>query len=104
MTLLTRIAERVINRPLMVHPDKLPIVLGVLQGRIPLGDISDLRRQAEANIAAMPEAARAAMLGPSASRFVGEGVERDASGRAIWPGCRTSGRRTASPSSPSPAR
>lgn len=81
--LLTRIAERVINRPLMVHPDKLPIVLGVLQGRIPLGDISDLRRQAEANIEAMPEAARIAMLGPSASRFVGEGVERDASGRAV---------------------
>lgn len=83
MTLLTRIAERVINRPLMVHPDKLPIVLGVLQGRIPLGDIADLRRQAEANIAAMPEAARVTMLGPSASRFVGEGVERDSSGRAV---------------------
>ncbi len=83
MTLLARIAERVINRPLMVHPDKLPIVLGVLQGRIPLGDVSDLRRQAEANIAAMPEAARVAMLGPSASRFVGEGVERDSSGRAV---------------------
>jgi signal peptide peptidase SppA len=83
MTLLTRIAERVINRPLMVHPDKLPIVLGVLQGRIPLGDITDLRRQAEANIEAMSPEARAAMLGPSASRFVGEGVERDSSGRAI---------------------
>jgi signal peptide peptidase SppA len=83
MTLLTRIAERVLNRPLMVHPDKLPIVLGVLQGRIPLGDISDMRRQAEASIEAMPPEARAAMLGPSASRFVGEGVERDTSGRAV---------------------
>jgi signal peptide peptidase SppA len=81
--LLTRIAERVINRPLMVHPDKLPIVLGVLQGRIPLGDISDLRRQAEANIEAMPESARIAMLGPSASRFVGDAADRDANGRAI---------------------
>jgi signal peptide peptidase SppA len=83
MTLLTRIAERVLNRPLLVHPDKLPIVLGVLQGRIPLGDVSDLRRQAEDNIAAMPEAARVAMLGPSASRFVGDSTERDANGRAI---------------------
>ncbi len=83
MTLLTRIAERVLNRPLMVHPDKLPIVLGVLQGRIPLGDISDLRRQAETNVDAMPDAARAIMRGPSASRFVGDGVERDANGRAI---------------------
>lgn len=83
MTLLTRIAERVINRPLMVHPDKLPIVLGVLQGRIPLGDISDMRRQAEANINAMPEAARVVMLGSSASRFVGDSAERDANGRAI---------------------
>jgi signal peptide peptidase SppA len=83
MTILARIAERVLNRPLLVHPDKLPIVLGVLQGRIPLGDISDLRRQAEAHIEAMPPAARAAMLGPQSSRFVGESSERDANGRAI---------------------
>jgi signal peptide peptidase SppA len=83
MTILARIAERVLNRPLLVHPDKLPIVLGVLQGRIPLGDISDMRRQAEAHIEAMPPSARVAMLGPSASRFVGDSAERDANGRAI---------------------
>jgi hypothetical protein len=85
MTLLTRIAERVINRPLLVHPDKLPIVLGVLEGRIPLGDLSDLRRMAEAHIDAMPNAAQTIMRGPhpGASRFVGDSAERDANGRAV---------------------
>jgi signal peptide peptidase SppA len=84
MTLLTRIAERALNRPLMVHPDKLPIVLGVLEGRIPLGDISDLRRIAETHIDSMPDAAQAIMRGPhpGASRFVGDSAERDANGRA----------------------
>jgi hypothetical protein len=56
MTLLTRIAERVINRPLLVHPDKLPIVLSVLEGRIPVGDVSGLRRAADEHIDAMPDA------------------------------------------------
>lgn len=85
MSILARIAERALNRPLLVHPDKLPIVLGILQGRIPLGDISDLRRQAEANIDAMPQSAQIVMRGPApaASRFVGDSSERDAQGRAI---------------------
>lgn len=79
MTMLLRIAERVINRPLLVHPDKLPLILGVLEGRIPVGDVSDLRRQAEDNIDAMPDAARAIMRGPSpgASRFVGTVEDQD---------------------------
>jgi signal peptide peptidase SppA len=77
MTMLARIAERVLNRPLLIHPDKLPLVLGILEGRIPLGDVAELRRAAEANIDAMPEGARAAMRGPSASRFIGDSVERD---------------------------
>src|SRR6266404_8537737 len=85
MTMLARIAERVLNRPLLVHPDKLPIVIGILEGRIPLGDISDLRRAAESNIDQMPDAARAIMRGPhpGASRFVGDSAERDANGRAV---------------------
>ncbi len=84
MTLLARIAERVINRPLLVHPDKLPIVLDVLHGRIPLSDVSDLRSVAERNIDAMPDAAQTIMRGPhpGASRFVGESFETDAGGRA----------------------
>jgi len=79
MTMLLRIAERVINRPLLVHPDKLPLVLDVLHGRIPLGDIGDLKRIADAHIDAMPSAAQSVMRGPSpgASRFVGEVFEDD---------------------------
>lgn len=78
MTLLLRIAERALNRPLLVHPDKLPIILDVLHGRIPLGDVSEARRIAEAHIDAMPSAAQAVMRGPlpGASRFVGS-VEDD---------------------------
>lgn len=79
MTMLLRIAERALNRPLMVHPDKLPLVLGVLEGRIPLGDIRDLRDVAAARIAELPEEAQAVMNGPErhASRFVGSNVDVD---------------------------
>ena len=31
MSLLLKIAERTLNRPLLVHPDKLPLILGVLE-------------------------------------------------------------------------
>lgn len=68
MTMLLRIAERVLNRPLLVHPDKVPLILSVLDGRLPLGDVSDLRRQADAHIQGMPADARAVMRGrPNAS-------------------------------------
>jgi capsid assembly protease len=79
MTMLLRIAERVLNRPLLVHPDKVPVILGVLEGRIPLGDVSEMRRAAEEHIEQMPDAAQAIMRGPSpgASRFVGSSVDRD---------------------------
>jgi capsid assembly protease len=79
MTMLLRIAERVINRPLLVHPDKLPLILGVLEGRIPLGDVTPLREAAEENIDAMPEGAQLVMRGPAphASRFVGSALDED---------------------------
>ncbi len=80
MTMLLRIAERVLNRPLLIHPDKIPLILSVLEGRIPLGDTSSLRAVAEANIDAMPEAARMALLAPvlpGASRFVGSDIQED---------------------------
>ena len=79
MTLLLHIAERVINRPLLVHPDKLPIILGVLEGRIPITAAPQLAAAAERNIAAMPEAAQRVMRGPlpAASRFVGSALDRD---------------------------
>jgi signal peptide peptidase SppA len=80
MSILFRIAERALNRPLLVHPDKVPLILGILDGRIPLGDISELRREAEARIDRMPEEAQRVMRGPApdASQFVGS--YKDANG------------------------
>lgn len=86
MSLLLRIAERVLNRPLLVHPDKVPFILAVLEGRIPLGDVSSLREVAEANVEDLPDIAQQVMRGPApgASRFVGDSVERDeATGKPI---------------------
>jgi len=77
MTILLHIAERVLNRPLLVHPDKVPLILSVLQGRLPIGNVDALVDAAEARIAAMPDAAQTVMRGPlpGASRFVGDNVE-----------------------------
>lgn len=79
MSLLLRIAERTLNRPLLVHPDKLPLILGILEGRIPVQDTAEWRAVAEAHIDELPEAARATMRGPNptASRFVGSQVDQD---------------------------
>ncbi len=35
--LLLHIADRVLNRPLLIHPSKAEVILHVLEGRIPLG-------------------------------------------------------------------
>lgn len=50
---LHHIAERVLNRPILMHPDKVDQVLSVLQGRLPIS------------------AAGAVVQAPEASRFVG---------------------------------
>lgn len=79
MTMLLRIAERVLNRPLLVHPDKVPLILALLDGRIPLGDTAVMRAQAEENILALPEDARRVLTGPApdSSRFVGSPLDED---------------------------
>lgn len=64
MNTLLHIADRVLNRPLLITPDKAAMILSVLAGRI---DVD------------------ASGLVPEASRFVGDGVERDAAGRAVAP-------------------
>ncbi len=51
---LMHIADRVLGRPLLMHPGKVEVILHVLEGRIPLGDAS------------------LAPLSPDASRFVGQ--------------------------------
>lgn len=83
MTMLLRIADRVLNRPLLIHPVKVPFVLGVLEGRLPIGDVSDLRRAAEEDLAALPEGARQVIRGPApeANRFVGSPIEVDETGK-----------------------
>ncbi len=50
--MLHHIADRVLGRPLLLHPSKVEVILHVLEGRIPIGG-------------ALPP------LGPDASRFVG---------------------------------
>ncbi len=59
---LAQIADRTLNRPLLITPDKAAVILSVLSGRIRID---------------------ASSLTPEASRFVGEGVERDTDGRPV---------------------
>ncbi len=56
---LTHIAERVLNRPLLLHPDKAEVILQALQGRIGLGSID--------------------LSAPEANRFVGSPIREDGS-------------------------
>lgn len=59
-SMLAHIADRVLNRPLMILPDKLSLIASVLDGRIGI-DAADLDEN-------VPEALKQ----PGASRFVGE--------------------------------
>lgn len=56
MTILHKVAELVLNTPLLITPQKANIVLGVLSGRLP---------------------------GIEGNRFVGSTIERDATGRPV---------------------
>jgi signal peptide peptidase SppA len=60
--LLLHIADRVLNRPLMLHPDKLTLIASVLDGRIGI-DSSSL---------AAKDADHVKKSGPTGSRFVGQ--------------------------------
>lgn len=60
MSLLYRVAEKVINQPLMILPEKLTVVALVLEGRLKI-DASDFRELADAK-----------SLQPIGSRYVGE--------------------------------
>jgi capsid assembly protease len=62
MSILIRIAERVLNRPLMILPDKLALIASVLEGRIGI-DATELKDLAQA--------------GPDASRFSGSYLSED---------------------------
>ncbi len=56
--MLMQIADRVLGRPLLLHPTKAEVILHVLQGRLPL------------------DGAELAALGPDASRFAGNAMTR----------------------------
>lgn len=62
MTHLLHIADRALNRPLLITPDKAAVIMSVLSGRIGVD---------------------AAGLQHEASRFVGDAAERDATGRPV---------------------
>jgi signal peptide peptidase SppA len=88
MSNLIRIAEHVLNRPLLVHPDKVPLILSVLSGRIAIDSdaIADLRASAEGRIDGLPEDAQLILRGPApdASRFVGANRDVDpTTGQAV---------------------
>ncbi|MCX5513428.1 peptidase S46 [Kaistia algarum] len=75
MTMLLRIAERVLNTPLLVHPDKIPILLSVLQGRLPISALPVSRQIDES----LPESGmrQLSVAGVEASRFAGDAIEQD---------------------------
>lgn len=60
---LFHIADRVLNRPLLLHPNKAEVILHVLEGRLPIGE-----RQL-------------APLSPDANRFLGTQAREDGSWR-----------------------
>jgi signal peptide peptidase SppA len=78
MSPLLRFCERALNRPLLIHPDKLPLIVGVLEGRLQLGT-DPLVAEARKRIDGLPEEAQATMYGPNptASRFVGSSTDED---------------------------
>ena len=80
-TFLMRIAERVLNRPLLIHPDKLAIITEVLAGRIGIDD--SMRGEFASRIPDGAELSDASFMRPLGSRFVGDNVERDDNGRAV---------------------
>lgn len=59
---LPLLADRVLNRPLLIHPDKAATILNVLEGRITLGAIAE-------------------GLAPEASRFIGTTEKPNGKGR-----------------------
>lgn len=76
MSMLVRIAERALNRPLLILPDKASLILGVLEGRIPVsGPVETPATDLS------PEALAALSAAPAASRFVGVASEPTEDGR-----------------------
>lgn len=76
---LLRIADRVLDRPLLILPEKLAIVADVLAGRI---GIDGIRGEFAALEPDGAELAELSLMRPTGSRFVGEPIDRDENGKA----------------------
>lgn len=77
---LIRVADRVLNRPLLILPDKLAIITEVLSGRIGVEGLRTEFAALEPDGAALAETS---LMKPVASRFEGEAFETDATGRNV---------------------
>ena len=79
-TFLLRIADRVLNRPLLILPDKLAIITEVLSGRIGVEGIRSEFAALEPDGAALTDLE---FMKPKGSRFVGDAAEVDDRGRPV---------------------
>lgn len=79
-TFLLRVADRVLNRPLLILPDKLALISEVLSGRIGVDGLRSEFSALEPDGAALAETS---LMKPVASRFEGEAFDTDASGRKV---------------------
>ena len=77
---LIRVADRVLNRPLLILPDKLAIITEVLSGRIGVEGLRTEFAALEPDGAALAETS---LMKPVATRFEGEAFETDANGRNV---------------------
>ncbi len=85
MSFLARIAERALNRPLLIMPEKLAVIAGVIGGRIgidPAGVEAALAGETDRVLLEKLHAAGRSAT-PEASRFVGSAAEQDEDGRAV---------------------
>lgn len=74
MSTLLRVADRVLNRPLMILPEKLALIAQVLEGRINI-DATDLK---------LIEVDEHLRTGPDASQFVGTNLGADGKSRKSY--------------------
>jgi signal peptide peptidase SppA len=77
VTFLAHVADRALNRPLLIMPEKLAIIAGVLSGRIGIegGEFAQLRSD-PGLLERLTSAAREGVT-PEASRFVGSSQDTD---------------------------
>ncbi|WP_112663490.1 S49 family peptidase [Microvirga flavescens] len=71
MTQLFHLADRICNKPLLVHPDKVPIILAALQGRLPIAAMPDDPIDVD-----LAQTGREILRGPNANQFIGRNYDQ----------------------------